>query len=116
MIKRRMAVFKRKGRKSKDYIELRDKCRDMIDKAKEKWYKKEEEKLTTPGAHQLSFKALRNIRGAEREEEWAVDELDPTKTQQELAEDLATYFSKISQEQPSLSNICLLYTSDAADE
>ena len=81
----------------------------MIDRAKRRYYENEEKKLTTLGADRLAFKALRNLKSAEREEEWTADDLRPGMDRGQLVEELADYFSSITQKLPPLGSVPSTY-------
>ena len=80
MMERRRTVFRNRGRHCKDYEELRAKTDDMVDRGKKRYYEDETNKLAKRGAHQLAHKALRNIVGSEKKDDWKVQDLGPGMT------------------------------------
>ena len=102
--KQRRAVYRDRGRDSDDYRELREKTDDMISNAKKDWYDGEAEKLMTRGANQVAYKALDDLGTTERSSKrWNVLDLRPGKTEKDLADELADYYSTISREFPPLT-------------
>ena len=79
---------------------------------KRKYYAKECEKLSVPGANRISYKALRNVADAERKKPWTVQSLQPNLTDKQIAEDLADFFAGISQTFPPLDCSSLPRTFD----
>ena len=70
----------------------------MITVRKKQYYKREVDKLTADGSHQIPYKILKNIADTKRPKMWTVEDLAKDKQAKELGEDLADYFSSISQE------------------
>ena len=74
----------------------------MIDNRKKKYYEGEVNKLRAQGADRIHYKILKNITDTEQPPPWRVESLAKRGNLEELAENLASYFSSISQEYPAL--------------
>ena len=103
MIARRRAVFRNKGRNSKDWKELKAKTDEMIARAKRKWYEEEANRLMQRGSNQIAYRALGRLGGVEGSEIWDVMDMRPGGSQQQVAEELAEHYSAISNEFPPLN-------------
>ena len=96
MVRRRKAVFRNRGRRI-DWKKIKKYTRRMISKKKREYYVSAAADLSKPGSHQLPYKALEKIRHAQGPVTFDIRALAPDKTEPELADDLADYFSDISQ-------------------
>ena len=102
MIKKRRDLFSRTQKRCHRWKKLKKTTKTMIRNRKKKFYDKEIEKLSQEGSHQIPYKLLKNIADTERPPAWSVKELAEGRSDSELAEHAADYFSSISQEFPPL--------------
>ena len=93
-----MAVFKRDKKRSAAWHELKKLSNSMIKSRRQKCFEREVEKLAQSGSHTTPYKVLRALSMAERPPNWLPAMIKPLLTEQELADDLADYFAKISEE------------------
>ena len=96
-IRRRRRCYWRKGR-SQRWDKLKADSDNAIRRNKRKYYEKECEKLTKDGPRTIPYKALQNIQDSEMPRKWSINHLDPKATDEDLSEDLADFFVKISDE------------------
>ena len=96
-IGRRVDFFEKEGR-SVNWKEMKKITNNMIKRRKKKYYDAEVQKLRQEGSYRIPYKVLKNISDTERAKTWSVEDLSNGRTEEKLAEDLAVYFSKISQE------------------
>ena len=92
-----MRHYEKHGRKN-GWIEIMEDTNTVIKKNKEKFYKKECDKLKTAGSHSIPYKALVHMNDPEKPPTWSVNQLQPQMTDTELAEDMADFFVQISNE------------------
>ena len=96
-------MFRDRGRNSRDWKELKMKTDDMIAKAKKRWYENETKKLMEQGAHRIAYKALDELGVSERRtQRWNVMDLRADCREEDMAEELADHFSRISNESDPL--------------
>ena len=76
----------------------------MIDRSKKNFFDKETEELMKKGAHNMPWKALTNLGNVERGPHWAVMDMRPGSTVDQVAEELADHYSAISQEFTPITN------------
>lgn len=57
-----------------------------------------QDKLTQPGAHQIPYRAIKDLKGGERPPPWDVRDINPDLDDQQTAECLADYLNSISSE------------------
>ena len=128
LIRRRKRVFKKQGRSPK-WREIKKKTDRMINERKRKYYEKECLKLQNPGAHQLAYRALNNIKEESKPKNWSINSMRPGVSDFDLATELSLFFSRIVNEynpidmdklpttydspfeQLECYKVCLLYTS-----
>jgi hypothetical protein len=92
-------VYKREGRNSRNWKELKAITTAMISDRKAQYYKKECEKLSMPGSDKIPYRSLKNLKDCEKPKEWHIRELaEENEKDDSLSERLADYFSSISQE------------------
>ena len=59
---------------------------------------KKKKKLAAHGSHRKSYRAIQNLKSHDRPNYWSINELQPEISDEELAEDHALFFNKISDE------------------
>ena len=96
-IGRRKAIYKAEGRSEK-WKEQKTRADDLIATAKEGYYRKELDKIKQNGPCKIAYKALRNISAPDRPKEWSIEDLRPGIPTEQIVEELADFFSAISQE------------------
>ena len=111
-IEQRKSAFETEEGRGPNWKELKEESVKMIRVRKKKYYEKECEKLSAPGANRISYKALRNISDAERQPQWNIRQLRPESTDEEILEELADYFAAISQAFPPLDRSKIPITYD----
>ena len=97
LIKLRNKYFSKHGPTPK-WKEKRNTVYNEIKRAKRAYMKKEEDKLMSPGVNNLAYKAIKNLKSHEKPKQWSVNELRPSLSDGELAEELADFFNQISSE------------------
>ena len=112
--------------KTDKFLALKKEIQLDMKTQKKKYFAKECKKLTTGGAHRISFSALKNLNTPNRTVPWNVLQLCPDSTEEEALEYLAGFFNSISDEFTGLEegdipvtydrqiypiSACLLYTS-----
>ena len=70
----------------------------LIKESKEAFYKEAVEKLKQKGSSQLPYKALRELAIPDRPDPWTVNETRPGLSNTDLAEKLASYFVRVTDE------------------
>ena len=100
----RRAVYRDRGRDSIDWKELKDKTDDMLETSKKKWYNKETEKLMAKGSNQLPYKALRHLGTVEFKEEWDIMDTRPGKSEAQVADELAVFYTQIAEDHQPLTD------------
>ena len=96
--RRKRAYTNRKSGRDKRWNELKKDTNEAIWTNKKKYYEKEAARLMTPGSNSIPFKSLHHIYDADAPQKWTVNQLAPELTDLELAEDLAKYFVRITDE------------------
>ena len=72
---------------------------ELIKESKQKYYSESIAKLQESGSNQLPYKILKELAISDRPAAWSINQLDPGKDDQQLAENLADdYFVKITDE------------------
>ena len=96
-IRRRKRIYK-KNDKTEKWHEVR---RDIQAEIKEKrlaYYRNESEKIKSMKGSYIPFKVLHHITDPEKPKNWSIKSLNPNMSDKELAEDVASYFIKITDE------------------
>ena len=62
------------------------------------YYEKECLRLELPGAHTIAYRALNRIKDAEKPQQWSINSLRPKLSDHQLANQLANFFSRITNE------------------
>ena len=68
-----------------------------------KYYQRMKTRLTQKGAHQIPYKAVKQLKGGETPPHWEVHDIDPELTDQQTADKLADFFNAISSKFEPLS-------------
>ena len=103
MTEKRTRLFKGQKR-SANWKEIKKITTKMARECKRKFFQKETAKLTTPGSHQLPYKALDKLREDKNASQFDVRKMWPDQTEEEILEKLSAYFSDISREYPPLTD------------
>ena len=103
MTEKRKRLFKGQER-SANWKEVKKITTKMARECKRKFFLKETAKLTTPGSHQLPYKALDKLREDGNARQFDVLKMWPDLTEEEILEKLSAYFSDISGEYPPLTD------------
>ena len=97
MIEKRKRIFKR-HKKNDAWKKQKQAIQKAICESKKNYLNKTIEKLTEKGGNKTPYVAIKNLRSYDRPRMWDVRDIDPGKTDSELAEDMGTFFSSISDE------------------
>ena len=97
MSRRKNAIFKSEGNCPRWQRE-RDKLEDYLAKRRHDFLYKQKDMLTRPEANKRFFQIVKKYNTVDRPAQFDVRNLRPGKTDQEVADELATYFNRISQE------------------
>lgn len=110
--KKRNKAFRDLGR-GEEWKKLRDEVRMKIANARRAYYDREVDKIcNATDKRSLAFTALKNLKSSERPKQWTICDLDRDKKQEELVEDLADYFSRITADYDCVSKDDLPTTFD----
>ena len=99
-MKKRNTEYKLNGRTEK-YHRLKKENETEIKGLKKNWYKKECDKLMTPGA--ISYNAIKNLNTATRPKNFRVMDLFPGREEHVAMESMADFFNQISGDFPALT-------------
>ena len=77
---------------------MKEKTNKKIKEGKQEYYRKAVDKLRADGGSQLPYKILKELSIPDRPAPWTVTSLRPSLSSQVLAEELAEYFVKITNE------------------
>lgn len=94
-MKQRRAVYRREGR-SRNWRELKNICRDMLERSKQRYYDRTAAQLTSK--NNVAYAAIRALKDIDAPSSWQPSQLRPTSTPQQLGEEMADFYAKISQE------------------
>ena len=94
-MKQRRAVYRREGR-SRNWRELKNICKDMLERAKKAYYDRTVKKLTAKNS--IAYTAIKALRDVEAPKPWQARQLKPESTVEEMGEEMADFFAKISKE------------------
>ena len=67
-------------------------------KLKKEYFEKECSRLSVPGAHKISFSALKHLNTPNKSAPWSILQLYDNLNERETLEELADFFNKISSE------------------
>ena len=95
-IRQRKRAYGKKMRRDTKWAALKKESNDLIKRNKTNFFKQATDKLKSNGSSQLPYRALRELAIPERPDPWSINMLAPDLTDEQLAEDLATYFSRIT--------------------
>ena len=96
-IRTRRRRFK-KARRSRKWREAKEVTKELIRTAKKKYYENAVDKLKRQRSGTIPYRILKELAIPDRPKAWSVNSLAPEKTDMELAEDLADFFVKITDE------------------
>ena len=96
-IRKKKAVFKDEGR-SPRWMAIRDNLDRYLAKRQEKFLDKQRDNLLGPSASRNFFNNVKTFHSAERPKTFNIKELKPNLSDLELAEDIASFFNRISDE------------------
>ena len=98
LIRKRDGVFRWEGR-NRNWKLARDLVRTRMQESKEAYYDRELEKIYKASDKKgLAYTALRNLQCPSRPKQWTVLDMDKEKAPSEVVEELAEYFSQITNE------------------
>ena len=110
-IKQRKAVYRREGRSS-TWKRLKKVTEAMLSKRKEKYVLVQKDNLLARDSDRAYFKNVKSYKTASRPKPFDVTTLFPGKSEEEVAEALAVYFTKVSNEFQPLQPEEILVTYD----
>ena len=85
-----------KYHRGQKWREAKKNTNTMIKNSKQEYYQKELEKIKNHGGSHVPYKALKELSVPDRPEAWTINKLRPSLTDSEIAEELATYFIRIT--------------------
>ena len=94
-MKQRREVGRREGR-SRTWKKLKAAGEDMLARSKESFYEKAVNKMTARNS--VAYTAIKTLRGVDTPEPWQPTLMRPGKTAEEVGEEMADFYAKISQE------------------
>ena len=94
-IRRRKRKYNRQLR-SPEWQSLKEATRTMIKESKQEYYNDAVEKLKNAGSSQLPYRLLKDLAVPDRPKPWTVNQIRPGRSEEEIAEELAEYFSRIT--------------------
>ena len=86
----------RRKRRSKRWKELEDRYQEMLIGAQRNFFEKMKNKAKEAGNSAEYFRAVAELSGSKTTEDWSVNEMFPGKSDDYIAEEIATYFNNIS--------------------
>ena len=96
LTKKRNATFQQDGREESWKV-LRDEVRDKMELSKKAYYDREVDKImNSTNKKALAFTALKNINCAGKPKTWSVTDMDRSKSEEEIVEELAVYFNSVT--------------------
>ena len=105
-IRRRNRAYTKTMKRTDRWKLLKHHTNQLIAEEKLKYYEREEKKLHVYNPKAIPYKILKDLTEPERPAPWTVNNLRPDSKDEDIAEELAVYFSRITDTLP-----CLLYTS-----
>ena len=96
-IRRRKRCYGKRERSGR-WQQLKETTDNLIREAKKNFYNDAVEKLKARGGNQVPYKILRELAVADRPRPWVVNSVKPAMTDDQLANSLADYFTKITDE------------------
>ena len=107
-----MCIFRSEGRSAK-WKRLDTSIKKSLLIRKGNYFDKESERIKKAGRNGSWFNVLSRVVDEDAPKLWSLADMEPDKSPQTLAEDLAKHFTEITNQSPALeqSEICLLYTS-----
>lgn len=82
----------------KQGLEKKSVTNRLLLNAKEKYLKREADRLATPGSNSIPHRAVKNLKCGEKPTSWDPSEIFPGADDVEIAEKMATFFNNISNE------------------
>ena len=95
-IKKRKRIFRITGDRNYLWKIEKKRCDALIEKAKQNYYDRELERAKSTSGSKLAYTAIRNLQCSERPKQWSVMNVADGKSETEIVEDLADYFSRIT--------------------
>ena len=92
-----------KHRRSARWHELKEETTRLIKESKQNYYAKAVDKLKTEGNNQVPYRILKELAEADRPKAWTVSAVRLDLMEEQLANVLADYFTKITDEFSSLN-------------
>ena len=105
VIRRRRRRFV-KHRRGPQWRAVKEETERLIKESKQKYYTEAIEKLKGEGSGQLPYAILRELAIPDRPAPWSVNQLAPGQSDELLAEDLADYFVRITDEFTPIGGYC----------
>ena len=96
-IRRRKRRYKKHDRDLR-WEELKRDTEEEVRKGKKEFYDKETDKLMQAGSGAIPYNILHHITDPEAPPQWSINNIDPTKSDEELGEIMADYFTRITDE------------------
>ena len=96
----------RRNHRSLKWQDVKKETNDLIKTAKKDYYEEAVAKLKSEGSSQLPYRVLKELAVPNRPSPWSINSLRPGLADEELAEELADYFVKITDEFPPLTAGC----------
>ena len=94
--RRKREFFSNDHTRTERWHSLKKESHEPIRMSKLKYYSKEAEKMMAPGSNSVPFKSLHHIYDGDAPPKWTINQLTPDMSDLKLAEDLARYFTRIS--------------------
>ena len=88
----------KKWNRSQEWKILKKETERLISQEKGKHYQRVLSKLKETGAHQIPYKAIKDLKGGERPPQWDIRDINPDLSDAETAETVAEFFNAISRE------------------
>ena len=88
-------VYMREGR-SRNWKEIRAASNDMLSRARESFYDRNVKKMST--RNNVAYNAVKKLRQVDAQQPWQPADLRPGSTVEEVGEEMANFYAKISQE------------------
>ena len=97
MTKKKLAIYKSEG-KSDRWTAQSEKLEKYLSRGRQVFLQNQREKVTNPKTSAQFFKNVKAFKGADRPKDFNIRELRPGKSDQEIADEVAAFFNRISDE------------------
>ena len=97
MTKKKQAIYKSEG-KSERWVAISEKVDKYLEKGRTNFLSNQRDKITDPKTNAQFFKNVKAFSGVDKPADFNIKDLRPGKTEQEIANEAASFFKRISDE------------------